>query len=92
MDARRESEPAPMRIARPWNGDPIASSSSRAPSTRPARLVFEAWTKPELFKRWWVPKSMGMTLHSCEMDVRIGGRYRLDFGDGPWTSSAGTSR
>jgi uncharacterized protein YndB with AHSA1/START domain len=48
----------------------------------PARIVFEAWTKPELFKRWWVPKSMGMTLRSCEMDVRVGGRYRLGFGDG----------
>jgi uncharacterized protein YndB with AHSA1/START domain len=48
----------------------------------PARLVFEAWTKPELFKQWWVPKSMGMTLRSCEMDVRVGGRYRLGFGDG----------
>jgi uncharacterized protein YndB with AHSA1/START domain len=48
----------------------------------PARLVFEAWTTPELFKRWWAPRSMGMTLHSCEMDVRVGGRYRLNFGDG----------
>jgi uncharacterized protein YndB with AHSA1/START domain len=46
----------------------------------PARLVFEAWTKPELFKQWWVPKSMGMFLRSCEMDVRTGGRYRLVFG------------
>jgi uncharacterized protein YndB with AHSA1/START domain len=45
----------------------------------PARIVFEAWTKPELFKRWWVPKSMGMSLLSCEMDVRVGGRYRLEF-------------
>jgi len=48
----------------------------------PARLVFEAWTRPELFKQWWLPKSMGMTLVSCEMDVRTGGRYRLGFGDG----------
>jgi uncharacterized protein YndB with AHSA1/START domain len=48
----------------------------------PARLVFEAWTKPELFKRWWAPRSMGMTLLSCEMDVRVGGRYRLKFGEG----------
>jgi len=48
----------------------------------PARLVFEAWSTPELFKRWWVPKSMGTTLRSCEMDVRAGGRYRLGFGDG----------
>ena len=45
----------------------------------PARIVFEAWTKPELFKQWWVPKSMGMSLRSCEMDVRVGGRYRLEF-------------
>ena len=46
----------------------------------PARIVFEAWTKPELFKRWWVPKSMGMSLLTCEMDVRVGGRYRVEFG------------
>jgi uncharacterized protein YndB with AHSA1/START domain len=45
----------------------------------PARLVFEAWTKPELFTRWWLPKSMGMSLRSCEMDVRVGGKYRLEF-------------
>jgi uncharacterized protein YndB with AHSA1/START domain len=46
----------------------------------PARLVFEAWTKPELFKRWWVPKSAGLNLLSIEMDVRVGGGYRLVFG------------
>ena len=45
----------------------------------PARIVFEAWTRPELFKRWWVPKSSGLSLLSCEMDVRVGGRYRLVF-------------
>jgi uncharacterized protein YndB with AHSA1/START domain len=45
----------------------------------PARIVFEAWTRPELFKRWWVPKSTGMSLLSCEMDVRVGGTYRLVF-------------
>ena len=49
----------------------------------PACLVFEAWTKPELFKQWWVPRSMGMTLRSCELDVRTGGKYRLVFGDDP---------
>jgi uncharacterized protein YndB with AHSA1/START domain len=47
----------------------------------PARLVFEAWTKPELFKRWWVPKSIGVSLLACELDVRTGGKYRLVFGD-----------
>jgi uncharacterized protein YndB with AHSA1/START domain len=46
----------------------------------PARLVFEAWTRPELFERWWVPKSFPISLQSCEMDVRVGGRYRLVFG------------
>ena len=45
----------------------------------PARIVFEAWTKPDLFKRWWAPKSMGMSLLSCDMDVRVGGKYRLEF-------------
>jgi uncharacterized protein YndB with AHSA1/START domain len=54
----------------------------------PARLVFEAWSKPELFKKWWVPRSMGMTLRSCEMDVRTGGKYRLVFGDDPASSVA----
>lgn len=48
----------------------------------PVRLVFEAWSNPELFQRWWVPKSMGMKLHACELDVRTGGTYRLNFGDG----------
>jgi uncharacterized protein YndB with AHSA1/START domain len=48
----------------------------------PARIVFEAWTKPELMKRWWVPKSAGMELLSCEQDVRVGGTYRLVFRHG----------
>ena len=46
----------------------------------PARIVFEAWTKPELLKRWWAPKSSGVSLISCEADVRVGGRYRFEFG------------
>jgi uncharacterized protein YndB with AHSA1/START domain len=45
----------------------------------PARLVFEAWTKAELFKQWWVPKSVPIKLLSCEVDARVGGRYRLVF-------------
>lgn len=48
----------------------------------PARLVFDAWTKPELFAQWWVPRSMDMRLHGLDMDARTGGSYRLDFGDG----------
>jgi uncharacterized protein YndB with AHSA1/START domain len=46
----------------------------------PARIVFEAWTKPELFMQWWAPKSLGVPLLSCEMDVRTGGGYRIAFG------------
>jgi uncharacterized protein YndB with AHSA1/START domain len=45
----------------------------------PVHLVFEAWSKPELFKLWWAPKSLPMTLLACEMDVRTGGGYRLVF-------------
>jgi uncharacterized protein YndB with AHSA1/START domain len=54
----------------------------------PARIVFEAWTRPELFKQWWAPKSMGVPLLSCEMDVRTGGKYRLEFGHDASNSSA----
>lgn len=54
----------------------------------PARLVFEAWTKPDLFEKWWVPRSMGMTLRSCELDVRTGGTYRLVFGEDPSSTMA----
>src|ERR1700733_8160085 len=46
----------------------------------PVRLVFDAWTKPELFKLWWAPKSRGVPLLSCEMDVRTGGNYRIALG------------
>lgn len=45
----------------------------------PPRLVFEAWTTPELFQQWWVPKSSGAKLLSCAQDVRVGGSYRLEF-------------
>src|SRR6187455_894321 len=79
MDARRESEPTPMK-----NRTTVERKSERElVVTRtfngPARIVFEAWTKPELFTRWWLPKSMGMSLRSCQMDVRVGGKYRLEF-------------
>jgi len=45
----------------------------------PVHIVWEAWTKPELFQRWWVPKSSGLTLLSCEQDIRVGGKYKLVF-------------
>jgi len=54
----------------------------------PVHIVFQAWSKPELFRRWWVPKSVGISLLSCEMDVRTGGKYRLVFGQDPSQSMA----
>jgi uncharacterized protein YndB with AHSA1/START domain len=45
----------------------------------PARIVFEAWTQPELLKRWWAPKMFGVAFLSCEADVRVGGKYRFVF-------------
>lgn len=45
----------------------------------PARIVFDAWTKPELLLRWWAPKAFGVSFVSCEVDVRVGGRYRFVF-------------
>ena len=81
MDARRESELTPMKnrttVERKSDRELVVTRTFNGP----ARLVFEAWSKPELFKRWWVPKSMmGMSLLSCEMDVRAEGKYRLVFG------------
>ena len=80
MDARRGSEPTPVK-----NRTTVERKSERElVVTRtfngPARIVFEAWTKPELLKQWWAPKSTGLSLLSCEMDVRVGGSYRFEFG------------
>src|SRR6201993_1785041 len=79
MDERRESEATPTKnrtaVERKSERELVATRTVNGP----ARLVFEAWTKAELFRRWWVPKSYGLTLLSCEMDVRVGGRYCLVF-------------
>jgi uncharacterized protein YndB with AHSA1/START domain len=48
----------------------------------PREMVFRAWSEPELFRRWWVPEGAGISLVGCEMDVRTGGKYRLEFGAG----------
>jgi len=79
MDARKEIEPTPMK-----NRTTVERKSERELVTTrtfngPARIVFQAWTTPELFQRWWVPKSFGLTLLSYEADFRVGGRYRLVF-------------
>ncbi len=77
MVARKESEPQRTTVQKKSEREVVVTRTFDAS----ARLVFEAWSKPELFKKWWVPRSMGMTLRSCEMDVRTGGKYRLVFGD-----------
>jgi uncharacterized protein YndB with AHSA1/START domain len=79
MDATDQSEPTPLNnrttIERKGERELVVTRTVNGP----ARLVFEAWSKPELFKRWWAPKSLGMAILSCEMDVRVGGKYRLVF-------------
>jgi uncharacterized protein YndB with AHSA1/START domain len=79
MDATIRSEPAAAR-----NNTTVERTSEREfvvtrTFNAPARLVFEAWTRPELIRLWWVPKSTGMSLLSCEADVRVGGTYRFVF-------------
>jgi uncharacterized protein YndB with AHSA1/START domain len=80
MDAKRESEPTSgdSRTAVEWKSERelVVTRTFDAP----ARIVFEAWTKPELLKRWWAPKSFGLSFLSCEADVRAGGAYRFVFG------------
>ncbi|MDB5523724.1 MAG: Activator of Hsp90 ATPase 1 family protein [Rhizobium sp.] len=83
MDQRRDSESSPLN-----NRTTIERKSERElVVTRtfngPVHIVFEAWTKPALFMRWWAPKSMGVPILSCEMDVRTGGGYRVEFGHDP---------
>src|SRR5215510_374409 len=79
MDASRDSEATPLknrtRVERKSELELVVTRTVNAP----AHLVFEAWTKAELLRRWWVPKSFGLTLLSCEMDIRVGGQYRLVF-------------
>jgi uncharacterized protein YndB with AHSA1/START domain len=80
MDASRENERGSVKnrtkVERKSDLELVVTRTFNGP----ARIVFEAWTRPELFKRWWAPKSTGVSLLSCEMDVRVGGSYRLEFG------------
>ncbi len=82
MDARTDSEPTPVKnrttVERKSEREFVVTRTFNAP----ARLVFEAWTKPELLKRWWVPKSIDMSMLSCDVDARVGGTYRFVFRSG----------
>lgn len=81
MDRTRNDQPAatrPVSIERTSEREVVVRRTFDAP----ARLVFRAWTTPELFRQWWLPQSMSAQLRSLDMDARTGGSYRLDFGDG----------
>ncbi|MEJ0025387.1 MAG: SRPBCC family protein [Rhizomicrobium sp.] len=80
MDAKGKSEPN-----RTKNPTTVERTSEREVVTTrtfngPVRIVFAAWTRPELLKQWWAPTSFGVTFMSCEADVRTGGTYRFVFG------------
>jgi len=79
MHEERDSGPSPVKsrttVERKSERELVVTRTVNGP----ARLVFEAWTQAELFQRWWVPKSLCLTLLSCELDVRVGGVYRLVF-------------
>src|ERR1700739_4455453 len=77
MAARGEGEPLKSRtnVERKSDRELVVTRIFNAPP----RLVFEAWTKPELLMRWWAPKSIGISFVSCEADVRTGGTYRFLF-------------
>ena len=83
MNAGIESRPGPVKnrttVERKSDREVVVTRTLNGP----ARIVFEAFTNAELFARWWVPKSMGMTLLSCEIDARVGGKYRLVFDHSP---------
>ena len=76
MDERSESESNRTTVDRKSERELVVTRTFDAP----ARIVFEAWTRPELLKRWWAPKSFGISFISCEADVRTGGTYRFVFG------------
>ena len=82
MNAGSEGRPGPVknrtRVERTSDREVVVTRTINGP----ARIVFEAFTRAELLTRWWVPRSMGMTLLSCEVDARVGGRYRLVFDHG----------
>jgi uncharacterized protein YndB with AHSA1/START domain len=78
MSEKRENEPIPTgvraTVKRASDCELVVTRTFNAPP----RIVFDAWSNPELFQRWWIPKEYGMTVVSCEMDVRTGGTYRLE--------------
>ena len=79
MDKKKDSDTNPTKnrtsVERKSDRELVVTRTFNGP----AHVVFDAWTKPELFQRWWAPKSFGVSLLSCEADVRTGGTYRFVF-------------
>ncbi len=72
-------EKSRMSVERRGDRELVVTRTFNAPPS----TVYRAWSQPELFQRWWVPRSAsGLSLVSCDMDVRTGGKYRLEFGVG----------
>jgi len=76
MSQQPNRETKPTTVARKSDRELVVTRTFDGP----ARAVFDAWTRPELFRLWWAPKSMGATLSACEIDARTGGGYRITFG------------
>ena len=80
MDARNQADQAgvknPTSVERTSERELVVTRTFNGP----ARIVFAAWTRPELMQRWWAPKSFGIVFISCEIDARTGGAYRFVFG------------
>ena len=75
MNETKDGEPNPTTVEPKSEREIVVTRTFDAP----ARIVFQAWTTPALFKRWWIPKSMPLSLLSYEADIRVGGGYRLVF-------------
>ncbi|MBB3656709.1 uncharacterized protein YndB with AHSA1/START domain [Rhizobium sp. BK650] len=84
MESKPDLKKNPTTVERKSEREVVVTRTFDAP----ARIVFAAWTTPELFMRWWAPKSIGVPLLSCDMDVRTGGTYRLEFGQDASNSMA----
>jgi uncharacterized protein YndB with AHSA1/START domain len=81
MDSQVSAGSAQFRTSVERKGDRelVATRTFDAPPS----MVFRAWSEAELFRRWWMPKSVtGVSLVGCDMDVRTGGKYRLEFSAG----------
>lgn len=82
MDTRTTAEPTATHerttVERASERELVVTRTIDAPPDS----VFEAWTDAELFRQWWVPKSFGASLLSCEIDARVDGGYRLTFDNG----------